>query len=116
MVFLRSQKGGKAVLWNCFHPGARDYGVSTEIPLAEVESKECSSFHPGERDYGVSTCLQILYINALGAVSIPASGIMVFLPWYDELWEGEYANLFPSRRAGLWCFYDRSLHGRRQRV
>ena len=43
------------------------------------------SFHPGERDCGVST-LRDLSIKAI------------------------LEALFPSRRAGLWCFYLRRGH------
>ena len=40
-------------------------------------------------------------------VSIPASGIVVFLRDFEveEAYDQAQPGEFPSRRAGLWCFY-----------
>jgi len=91
-----------------FHPGERDCGVSTGFHSPGVFTLQGSMcFHPGERDCGVSTSRNRFTGSSLltGMVSIPASGIVVFLRSWLQRCRNSTPSTFPSRRAGLWCFY-----------
>ena len=67
---------------------------------------EKEGFHPDERDCSVSTqSLSQPKQNGTEIVSIPTSGIVLFLleDMVEYVRRGEAP--FPSRRAGLFCFY-----------
>ena len=104
-----------------FHPDERDCSVSTvrHVSMAE-ERPRGSGFHPDERDCSVSTWewdCDITYTPG-DLVSIPTSGIVLFLPT-PTLWcQNDPANLqrfHPDERdCSVSTDGERSLLGNRR--
>ena len=123
-VVIRLFPSRRAGLW-CFYSPATVLVISAQytrrvsIPASGIvvflrkkpggNPTNQEGFHPGERDCGVSTMVKNCPLIIGRMVSIPASGIVVFLPRTAPT-NHTAGKLFPSRRAGLWCFYPRAGH------
>ena len=111
MVFLQAVMFGLGKVFGLFPSRRAGLWCFYEVANAQGSSLGLSwhfRFHPGERDYGVSTngvCQELSGGGVYQIVSIPASGIMVFLQGPTGAGSRFCPSGFPSRRAGLWCFY-----------
>jgi len=85
-----------------FLPRGHDYVNATKVNIGKFPSRRAGLWC----FYEVSMWNRLKWSLTLVVVSIPASGIMVFLQTPRRVYF-EGVSVFPSRRAGLWCFYKR---------
>ena len=88
------------------HAGA-NLGCESSLaqPNCQAWARSALSRHPDERDCSVSTIYDEARQKFDSLVSIPTSGIVLFLR-YTTRSARSLIRWFPSRRAGVFCFYQ----------